>query len=118
MLGAERLLVRSRAEFLFLLHNIQSPLRQVARVARRVHAAGALLQSKTRVAHLDPDALLQLFKIHLRLPVLELGAVLVGLGDAVAQGDVQLKAHLIFGRGVVEGVCHRAAVSLRAPRFR
>ena len=109
MLRGECLLVRSGSQLLLLLRNIECLLGQVASLARRIHAAGSLLQRKARVAHFNADALLQLFKINLRLPVLEFGAVLVGLGDAIAQRNAQLKAHLIFGRRVVERIVYRAA---------
>ncbi len=88
VLGSEGLLVRSRAQFLFLLHDIEAPSRQIARLAGRIHAAGSLLKSITRIAHFDADALLQLLQIDLRLPVFQLGTVLIGLGDAVAQRNV------------------------------
>ena len=104
MLGRERLLIRTRAEFLFLLHDIECALREVACLLGSIHAAGTLFERITRVAHFNDDVFLQLFSVHLRLAVLEFRAVLVGLGDAIAQRHLELEAHLVLGRRVVQSV--------------
>ena len=57
------------------------------------------------------DVLLQLFNVHLRLAVFELGAVLVGLGQAIAQRHLELQTDLVLGRRVVQGILERAAVT-------
>ncbi len=110
MLGRERLLIRTRAQFLLLLHDIECALCEVACLLGGAHAAGALFKRIACVAHFNDDVLLQLFSVHLRLAVLELGAVLVGLGHAIAQRHLELETNLVLGRRVVQRVLESAAV--------
>ena len=68
-----------------------------------------LRQGVLGVADFDADLLALLLDVELGLGVLELGTVLVGFGDAVADGDVELEADVVVGGGVVEGVRERSA---------
>ena len=104
VLGGERLLIGSGAQFLFLLHDIECALSEIARLPGGIHAAGTLLQRVACVAHFNHNVLLQLFNVHLRLAILELGAVLVGLGDPIAQRHLKLETHLVLRRRVVERI--------------
>src|SRR5271166_2860857 len=75
---------RSGAQLLLLLHDGESPLREVAGLARSLHASAALLQRVLCVAHLDANLLFKLLLAKLRLAIFQLRAVLVSLGDTIA----------------------------------
>ena len=54
------------------------------------------------VADLDPDLLAQLFTPQLSLPVFEFGAVLIGLCDPIADGNIQVETDIVIWGSVVE----------------
>ena len=69
-----------------------------------------LVEGVLGVADFDADLFAKLFGAELGLAGFELGAVLVGFGDAVAEGEVEVDADVVVGGGVVEGVGEGSAV--------
>ena len=72
-------------------------------------ASGGLLQRVLGIADLNADLLALLLQQDLCLPRLQLGAVLIALGLAVADGDREVETDKVVGRTVVEGVLNRPA---------
>src|SRR6185503_2230543 len=99
------------AQFLLLLHYIQCSLGKIASLARGAHTANSLLQRKTSIAYFNANPLFEFLEINLRLPVFELGAILVGLGNSITQRNLKLKTDLVLRRRVVERVRNCAAES-------
>src|SRR6185312_15307778 len=97
------------SELLLLLRNIEGLLREVACLLQRLHLRLGLLERVLRVTHIKTDALFLLFEGDFLLAVLKHSAELVGLGDAVAQRDVEFEADLILRVGVVEAVLQGSA---------
>ena len=95
---------RSRPERLLLLHDLEGPLRQVPCLAGGPDPRSGLLQSILRIPDFNPDLLFQLLPAQFGLPVFQLGAVLVGLGHAIAQRDIQIQPDVVVRRGIVEGI--------------
>ena len=75
---------------------------------RGLHARAALLQRILRVAYLDADLLLQLLLAEFCLAIFQLGTILVGLGDAIANRNVEVQSHEVVGRSTVVGVFESA----------
>ena len=107
-LRGQRLEGRSRAQVLLLLHDGESLLGEVAGLARRLHTRAALLQCVLRVAHFDANLLLQLLLAKFCLAILQLGAVLISLGNAIANGNIQVQSDEVIRRRAVVGVVEGA----------
>ncbi len=100
----QRLETRPGSQLLLLLHDAEGLLRQVTGFAGGLDARAALLKRVLRVADLDADSLAKLLCAKFSLPRLQLGTILVGLRDAVANRDAERDADVIIRRGVVEGI--------------
>src|SRR5262249_15892682 len=101
-LGSERLETRSRAKFLLFLRNVEGTAGQIAGLTGRAYTGARLLESVLSVAHLNANLFLQLFHTQRRLAILQLRAILVGLRDAVPDGNVEVEADIVVRRRVVE----------------
>src|SRR5271167_4160106 len=66
-LRGECLEARTRPQFLFLLHDGEGSLSEVAGLSRSLHARPALLQGVLRIAYFNADLLLQLLQAQLGL---------------------------------------------------
>src|SRR6185312_4645663 len=88
---------------------IEGLLREVACLLQRLHLRLSLLERVLRVTHIKTDALFLLLEGDFLLAVLKHSAELVGLGDAVAQRDVEFEADLILRVGVVESILQGSA---------
>src|SRR5271166_3227693 len=101
-LRGQRLEGRSRAQVLLLLHDGEGLLGEISGLARGLHTGAALLQRVFRVPHLDTDLLLELLLAKFRLAILQLRAVLIGLGDTIANRNIEVQSDkVIRGRAVV-----------------
>src|ERR1700694_6316959 len=83
-LCAEGLIARSRAQFLFLLRDVEGALRQVSCLARGLHPRTGLFERILRIANLDTNLLFQLLSAQLGLAILKLGTILISFGDPVS----------------------------------
>src|SRR5271166_4430233 len=115
-LRGERLEARSRAQFLLLLHDVESLLGEVACLSRGLHAGLALFQRVLRIANLDANLLLELLLAKLRLAILQLRAVLVGLGHTIVDGNIQVQSYEVVRGCAVVGVFEGAPETRRQRR--
>ena len=109
-LGGEGLEGGAGAEGLFLAGDVEGFGGEVAGLLGGDDAGLRLVKGVLGVADFDADLFAELFGAELGLAGFDFGAVLVGLGDAVAQGEVEGEANVVVGGGVVEGVRDGAAV--------
>ena len=95
---------RSGAQRLLFLRDFEGALRQVARLSRRLHPRGRLLQRIFRVADFDANLLSQFFTAQFGLPIFQFGTVLIRLCHPVANRNIQIESDVVIRSGVVERI--------------
>ena len=81
-----------RSKGILFLLGVQRLPAQFDRGSRRFHAGPVLLHGELGVAHFDAHLVLELLQAHLRLPVFQFGAHLVGLRCAVPERNGQAQS--------------------------
>ena len=113
MFRGESFEIRARPKLLFLLLDVESPLRQIAGFACRFDPRLSLFQCVRGVAHLDAQILLILHNVQLRLAQFQFGAELVGARQPIAQRNLDLYLRQIIGRSVVKRILQSAGITRR-----
>src|SRR6185437_13241630 len=101
------------SEFLFLFGDIEGTLGQIASLLQGIDTGLSLLESELRVSHVETNALFLLLEGDLAPPIFQRGSELICLGLAIAQVNRQIHPHLVFRRGVIEGVLKHVTETCR-----
>jgi len=100
----------------FLLIGVEGLAREIDCRLRSFDGRAVLLDVKLRIADLNAHLILKLMLADERLPIFEFGANLIGLRQAIADGNVQGEADAFVGSSGIDQLIQGSAIADRRCR--